>query len=58
MKRLQGLLIIIALIGLGLGYIFIRSEQLLQGQIAANIGFIALIGILLANFFIGDDDEE
>lgn len=57
MRRLQGILVLIALIGLGLGYIFIRNELLLQGQIAANAGFIAIAGILLAEFFIGDDDE-
>jgi len=58
MKRLQGLLILIALIGLGLGYIFIRAELLLQGQISANVGFMAMIAILIVELFKGEDDEE
>jgi hypothetical protein len=52
------LLILIALIGRGLGYIFIRAELLLQGQISANVGFMAMIAILIVELFKGEDDEE
>jgi hypothetical protein len=57
MAKLQGLFVLIALIGLGLGYILIRAEALLQGQIAANVGFMALIAILIVELFKGESDE-
>jgi len=56
MAKLQGLLIVIALIGLGLGYILIRAEALLQGQIAANVGFMALFAILIVELWKGEND--
>jgi len=56
MAKLQGLLIVIALIGLGLGYILIRAEALLQGQIAANVGFMALFAILIVELWKGESD--
>lgn len=56
MRKLQGLLILIALIGLGLGYILIRAEALLQGQIAANVGFMAIFAILIIELWKGECD--
>lgn len=47
MRKMQGILIIVALAGLGLGNVFMRSEQLTHGQVATNIGLVALIIILL-----------
>jgi len=47
MRKTQGLLIILVLVALGFGNVFMRSDQLTQGQVATNIGLIALIVILL-----------
>ena len=57
MKKLQAFLVVLALFSLGVGYIFIRGEALLPGQVAVNVGFMAIFAILVIELFKGESDE-
>ena len=58
MRKIQGILVLVALAGLGLGNIFIRGEELTKGQFSVNIGIVALIVILLLELIRSKNHER
>ena len=56
--KIQGILVIIALMALALGNLFLYIEKLTYAQAVTNIGLIALIVLLLLELLIRSKSYE